>query len=319
MASGFTTLTNEHLIRTDIWSREIQTLLLDDLIAMRWVRIISDFPDGTTIHFPSIGAAEIATFVEGQTVKYNKMDTGTFPFTFTQYMYSANSISEKFKRDSFYAAEVLSQFSPAQHRALMEGIETRVLAVGNSGQTASDPNTINTAAHRWVAKGASNSMSFKDFFLAQYALMKANVPLNNLVAIVDPSVAFTLQNNANITNLLTPHPKWNQITNDGLVTGFKFQFNIAGFDVYMSNYLPKSISETVSATAVTNGVANYFFSATPGQTLPWIGGFRQMPTVHSRFDMETQEWKYMTITEYDFKLKRPDNFITVLSDTTVVS
>src|ERR1043165_2174651 len=99
MASGFTTLTNEHLIRSNLWSRQIKELLLDDLMATRFVRMISDFPDGTTFNIPSLGEAETADFAEGQAIKYNKMDTGNFTFTFDQYKYSANSISEKFKRD----------------------------------------------------------------------------------------------------------------------------------------------------------------------------------------------------------------------------
>lgn len=74
MASGFTTLTNEHLIRTQLWNREIKQLLLDDLNAMKFVKILTEFPDGTTLNIPSIGEAETADFAEGQAIKYNKMD-----------------------------------------------------------------------------------------------------------------------------------------------------------------------------------------------------------------------------------------------------
>jgi len=40
-----------YLFRTNIWSRQIKELLLDELNAMKFVRIISDFPDGFTIDF----------------------------------------------------------------------------------------------------------------------------------------------------------------------------------------------------------------------------------------------------------------------------
>src|SRR3990167_11263031 len=108
MASGFTVATNDHLIRSNLWSREIRQLLLDDLIAMQFVKVVSDFPDGTTINMPTLGEAETFDYAEGQSIKYSKMDTGNFTFTFDQYVGSAHSISEKFKRDSYYAQEVLS-------------------------------------------------------------------------------------------------------------------------------------------------------------------------------------------------------------------
>src|SRR5882762_3408250 len=156
MASGFTVLTNEHLLRTQLWDRNLKQLLLDDLMAMDkggLVRLLTDFPDGVTLNIPSLGEAETADFSEGSAVKYNKMDTGNFTFSFDQYKYSANSISEKFKRDSFYAQDVIAAFVPRQHRALMEAVESRILAQANAGQTAGNLNVINTANHRWVGSG----------------------------------------------------------------------------------------------------------------------------------------------------------------------
>jgi len=319
MATGFSVATNEHLIRSNLWSRQIKELLLDDLYAMRFVRVLQDFPDGTTINIPSIGEAETADYAEGQVVKYNKMDTRNFTFSFDQYKYSANSITEKFKRDSYYASDVIAAFVPRQHRALMEVVETRIFSRGNAGQTASDLNAINGANHRWVGSGTGNSLSLKDFALARYALVKANVPLTNLCAVVDPSVTYSISQQANLMNLLTPDPQWAEVVRQGMTTGLRFRFNIFGFDVYESNYLPRSISETVNSVAVTNGVANQFFSAAPGDTLPIVGGFRQMPTVYSEFNKDLQQTEYLTIAEYGFKLYRPENMIVVLTDTTVVT
>lgn len=324
MASGFTTLTNEHLIRSNLWSRQIKELLLDDLMATRFVRMISDFPDGTTFNIPSLGEAETADFAEGQAIKYNKMDTGNFTFTFDQYKYSANSISEKFKRDSFYSSDVVSQFVPRQHRALMETVEARIFNRASAGQTVSNQNIINGAQHRWVGNGSSNTLALKDFALAWYALKKANVPMMNLCAVVDPSVAYQLETLANITNILTPDPKWQSVISEGLVTGMQFRFNIYGFDVYVSNYLPLAGStntgtETVNGVACTNGVVNQFFSATPGDTQHMLGGFRQMPTVFSEFNKDLQQDEYVTIAEYGFKLYRPENLCCVITDQTAVS
>jgi len=316
--AALTDMNQVNLVRTQLWSRQIKELLLDDLNAMKFVRTLQDFPDGYTLNIPSIGEAETADFNENQAVKYNQMDTGNFQFSFDQYKYSANAISEKFKRDSFYSQDVIAAFVPRQHRALMEAVETRIFAVANSGQTASNVNLINGADHRWVGTGTNQALTFADFARAQYALTKANVPMNNLCAVVDPSVAYTIQTQSNVTNLLTPQSDWGKLTTSGLMSGFKFVMNIYGFDIFTSNYLPSGISETIASVAVTNGVANYFFSASPGDTCPWIGGFRQMPTVYSEFNKDLQQTEYLTIAEYGFKLYRPENMITVLTSTSVV-
>jgi hypothetical protein len=316
--AGFMDANTQFLVRTNLWSRQIKELLLDELNAMKFVRILSDFPDGYTLNIPSIGEATEQDFTEGQAIKYSAMDTGNFTFSFDQYKYSANAISEKFKRDSYYASDVIAAFVPRQHRVLMEGVETRILAQANNGQTASNPNIINLADHRFVATGINTGLALPDFARAQYALTKANVPLTNLVGIIDPSVAYTIQTQANLVNLLSPMPMWEGVVKDGAVSGFKFRFNLYGFDLYVSNYLPSIASETISGTLVTNGVANYFFSAAPGDTLPWVGGFRQMPTVYSEFNKDLQQEEYLTITEYGFKLYRPENMVTILTATGVV-
>src|SRR6266550_1887800 len=290
--AGFMDANTNYLIRTNIWSRTIKQLLLDELNAMKFVRIISDFPDGYTINIPSIGDAKQADFVEGQAIKYDSMDTGNFTFSFDSYKYSANAISEKFKRDSYYSQDVIAAFVPRQHRVLMEGVETSILAKANSGQTVSNLNTINNAAHRFVGSGTANSavaLAVSDLARAQNSLIKANVPQRNLIGIIDPSVAYTLQTQTNLVNFISPNQRWHSV-----------------------------VSETVNSVAVTNGVANYFFSAAPGDTMPWVGAFRQMPTVYSEFNKDLQQEEYLTITEYGFKLYRPENLVTILTSTSVV-
>lgn len=316
--AGFTDQTQANMIRTQVFSSDITSLLLDDLFAMQFVRTLNGFPDGYLINIPILGEAEVATFNEGQAIKYNSMDTGNFQFSFDQYIYSANSMSEKFKRDSWLSPQILASFPGRQHRAIMEHYETRTFAVANAGQTASSLNSINGASHRWVAAGSPSAISFADFSKARYALTKAQVPLRNLTAIVDPSTAYTIETNTNVTNLLTPQNEWGSITTKGLTTGFRYRFNVYGFDVYESNYLPNGISETINSVSVTNGVANYFFDATPGDTLPWIGAWRQMPTVQSKFDMDLQQWDFLTICEYGVKLFREVNLVTVLTSTSAV-
>lgn len=315
--AGFQTNNTLNLIRTNLWSRKVKELLLDDLHGMQWVDVISDFPDGTVINYPSIGEATTFDFVEGQAVKYEAMATGNWQFQFDNYVGSAHAISEKFKRDSYYAQDVIAAFIPREHRALLERVETNIFSKMNSGQTAADTNTINGAFHRWVAQGANQTITQADFVSAKTALIKANVPLTNLVCVIDPTVSYTLETQANLANLLSPNPMWQKIAYDGSVKGFKFMYNVFGFDVYISNYLPAISNETVNGVSSgSNAVANFFFSAAPGDTIPMKGGFRQEPTVYSKFNMDLQQEEYLTIAEWGFKLYRKENLVTVLTSAT---
>ena len=315
--AGFAYGTSEHLIRSNLWSSQIKEVLLDELIGTKYVDMITDFPDGDTLNIPSIGQAEVLDYDEGQAVRYTAMDTGNFTFFINKYKSSATYITNKMKQDSFYMSRLVSSFVPKQHRAIAKAMEVDIMALGNAGQTASDPNAINGANHRWVAAGTNNVMVPNDFAKAKYALQKANVPMTNLVAIVDPSVEYQLATTTNLVNL-SNNPRWEGIVRDGMSTGMKFITNIYGFDVYVSQNLPRGITETVSARTVsTNGVANYFFSAAP-DVLPFVGSIRQPPKVDSEYNKDLQREEYVTTCRYGFKLFRPENLVTVLSDASQV-
>jgi hypothetical protein len=156
-------------------------------------------------------------------------------------------------------------------------------------------------------------MNLNDFAKAKYALQKANVPMTNLVAVVDPSVEYALSTISNLTSV-SNNPKWEGIIREGMSTGMRFVMNVYGFDVYMSNYLPSGIAETIDGKSTTVGVANYFFSATP-DVLPFVGSVRQAPKVDSEYNKDLQREEYVTTCRYGFKLFRPENLVTVLTDT----
>jgi hypothetical protein len=313
--SGFTKASNEHLVRSNLWSSQIKEVLLDELFATKYVDMITDFPDGDTLNIPSIGQSEVLDYDEGQSVRYTSMDTGNFTFTINKYKSSATYITNKMKQDSFYMSRLVSSFVPKQHRALAKAMEVDVLALGNAGQTASSQNLINGAAHRMVAGGTSQVIVPQDFAKAKYALQKANVPMTDLIAIVDPSAEYQLSTITNLVNL-SNNPKWEGIVSSGISTGMKFITNIYGFDVYVSQNLPGSITETVNAVSVSSGVANYFFSAS-ADVLPFVGSIRQAPQVDSEYNKDLQREEYVTTCRYGYKLFRPENLVTVLSATTV--
>ena len=317
---AFSVGTNEHLIRSQIWSTRLKEILEDELYFTKYVDMISEFPDGDTLNIPSIGQAEANDYEEGQSVKYNAMDTGNFTFTIDQYKSSGTYITNKMKQDSYYMDRLVSSFVPKQSRAISKAMEVLALSVGPDGQTASNANSINGAAHRWVAQGTNEVMTVNDFAAARYALQVANVPMTGLTAIVDPSVEYQMNTISNLTNV-SNNPRWEGIVKDGIGTGMKFLVNIYGFDVYVSHNL-KDVNESINAgggsRTTAAGKANLFFSAS-SDVVPFIGAMRQAPTVESDYNKDLQREEYVTTARYGMKLYRPENLVTVLSDTDQVT
>jgi hypothetical protein len=320
--AGFSYGNNTHLVRSNLWSQQLKEPLLEELMGTKYVRMITDFPDGDTLNIPSIGQMEVQDFAENQAVKYTGMDTGNFTFTIDTYKSSATYITEKMKQDSFYMNELVSSFVPKQHRAIAKAMDVDILKKGPDGQTSTNLNAINSANHRWIASGTNAVLTVKDFALANYALDKANVPRTGRIAIVDPSVEYTFATLTNLVNL-TNNPSWGGIVATGASDGMRFSFNVMGFDVYISQNLKQGMTETISgspnATSVTtNGVANLFFSTAP-DVVPIIGNIRQAPKVDSEYNKDLQREEYVTTCRWGFKLFRPENMVVVLSDQSQVS
>lgn len=313
--AGHLASNTDHLIRAELWSNELKDILVDELYFEKYIRWLTDFPDGDLIHIPSIGQLEAQDYVEGQAVKYSALDTGDFTFQVTEYKQAGTYISNKFKQDSYYAAELMSRFVPEMSRAISKQKEVDALRVGPEGQTASDANAIEGVSHRFIGTGTGQTISFEDFARARLALQKANVPMTNLIAIVDPSVEFTFNTLSNFTNMIF-NPKWEGIVKEGVGTGMQFKVNIYGFDVYVSHNLKQGLTDTIHGETATDGVANLFFSAAPG-VQPFIGAIRQMPTVESEYNKDLQREEFVTLCRYGMKLFRPENLVVVITDNTI--
>lgn len=309
--TGFTTSAPDYLIRSNVWDNELKMVLEDELNAMSYVKQLTNFPDGDTFNIPSIGQATVDDYIEDTSIIYRALDTGNFTFTITKYKSSATYITEKMKQDTFYLNEIVSAFVPKQSRALMEAIETDILNLAMS-QTASNTNTINGAAHRFVGSGTNETIALADFAKARYALKKANVPDTQLIAVVDPSVEYAINTLPNLLNV-SNNPQWDGIVSSGIATGMKFIKNIYGFDVYVSNYLPTA-NETISGLTTAAGKANLFFSAA-SDVLPFVFAMRQAPKVDSEYNKNYQREEYVTTCRYGMKLYRPENLVCVLTDT----
>jgi len=317
--SGMTTGNVSLLTRAEVWSRELKEILEDELMATTYVRWLSEFPDGDTFKIPSIGQAYVDDYAEDEAVKYRPLDTGQFTFQITEYLSSGTYVTKKAEQDAFYMNELISSFVPKQERAIMEHVEEATLGL-QSQQTAGNTNDINGAKHRF-AGGNAGIIELADFARANLSLNKANVSANNRVAIVDPSVAYTIETLTNISNV-SNNPMFEGIVSSGIATGMRFVRNVYGFDVYTSQRLATISSETLVEGDGSNSAsragykANLFFSA-DATVVPFIGAWRQMPEVDTEYNKDFQRTEFVTTARYGVKLYRPENLVTVLSNPAV--
>lgn len=317
--SGFMKDAPAHLVRSNVWSDQLKEVLQDELMATSLVSWMSDFPDGDTFNIPSIGDFQADNYTEGEDINYRALDTGNYTFTISEYLSSATYITKKAMQDQYYMSELVGAFVPKQRRAIMARVEKDVLNL-QSQQTASDLNSINGAAHRFVGTGtapAADAMAVDDIARALFSLKKANVGDGRLVAIVDPSVEYTINTISNLTNV-SNNPRWEGVIADGIAKGMRFVKNIYGFDILVSNRLASGISETIDSDSVTNGVANLFMNL-EGDEMPFKGAWRQMPEVDSDYNKDKQREEYVTTARYGLGLYRPEGLVVCITDRSIVS
>ena len=319
---AMTTANTTLLTRSDIWSTELKEILRDEMMAQRYVRMLEGFPDGDTFHIPSIGQAQVDNYAEDTAVTYRPLDTGEFTFSVDKYLSSATYMTKKAEQDIFYANELMSRFVPEQERAIMEHFESTTMAAAEAGVSANSAEAIDSIAHR-IAGGNSGVIELADFAYARYALKKANVPDQMMVAVVDPSVEFILNTLANLVSV-SNNPRFEGIVREGIASGMRFVANVYGFDVYTSNYLAdatdNALNERDGSTAQnfssTAGKVNLFFSASPTVN-PFVCAWRQMPEVDYEYNKDFQRHEFVTTARYGVKLYRPENMVRVISNPNV--
>lgn len=306
------TVNNPSLVRTNIWANEIKDVLQEELLLDSHVRWITEFPDGDTLNIPTLSEMTVRNYSEGAQIQLDDPTTGNFTLTIDKYYQSGFKIPEKFRHDSFYVSQAESNFVSKLTRALLEQKESDIANL-QSGQTASNPNTINGVDHRWVATGTAEAITLADFQKAKLALDKAKVMRGGRRAFVDPSVTYQLQQ---ISNVIQQDIYGSNAHIKEGMNGTTFVGRFAGFDLFESLFLDNSIAETITATApgagsasVTAGWANMFV----GQEA-FIGAMRAMPDMKSWYDHNTRSDVYHVTMRYGIKLFRPESFAVVLTD-----
>lgn len=307
-----TTTNTEYMIQTEVWSNQLKEILTDELFATKYVKWLTDFPTGDEFNIPSMGQAVAEDYVENTPVNFQPIVTGNFKFRIKEYKQSGHYITKKMKQDSMYSSMIEAAFVPNEARAIAVELEKDIFGL-QSELKAGEANEINGLAHRFVCTGADGLFTIKDIAFAKLALRKANVPMQDLVAIVNPEVAYQIEVLMADEAKLIYNPKWEGIVREGgALTGTQFRFSILGVDFYESEYLAPIAEETIGGKTVTDGHACLVFSNV-GDLKPFIGAWRQMPEVDSEYNKDYQRYEYVTTARYGVALYRPENFVVMLA------
>lgn len=310
------------LIKAQVFSEFMLEQINEGFLPDGLHRDVSDFGDGETLFIPVMGETTLRDYTEDTAVQYDAVDTGQISLTITDYVSAASYITRKLQQDGYKAA-ALEAAIPREHlRIIRERYETDMLAQANK-QTLDSPNSINGFAHRWVASsGPTNGIiGLEDFLYAKLAMDKAYIPDEGRICIVDPVTEAALNvavgNQAFINN-----PQFEGIVNTGFARGRRFVRNIYGFDIYVSDRLPRIASETInggphaSEKTITNGVANLFMNVLDDQHKPFMGAWRQAPTTDGEYNKDMQRDEYVTTARWGFGLQRPQSLVVVLTSGT---
>lgn len=305
------TVNNSTLIRTNIWANEVKDVLQEELQLDGHVRWITEFPDGDTLNIPTLSEMTVRNYSEGAQITLDDPTTGNFTLTIDKYYQTGFKIPEKFKHDSFYNNQATSNFVSKLTRAVLEQKESDIANL-QSGQTASDPNTINGVDHRYVGTGTNEVITVQDIQKAKLALDKAKVNRTGRRIFLDPKDTYQLQQ---IDAVIRQDVYGSNAHLKEGMHGSMFVGRYSGFDIFESLFLD-TVTETITATAPSAGAltgTNASANMAVGEEA-FIGAMRAMPDMRVFEDNNTRSTVYHATTRYGIKLYRPESLVVILTE-----
>lgn len=325
--SGNTRLNTDPAIRALVHSDLMLETLKDDFLPDGLFRNVADFGDGTQIQIPTLGEMTLFDLDEGQPTPVSALDTGKIFLTITEHVGVAGYVTDELKEDGYKAAAVEAAIVPLSLRAIKERFETDMLAQINNTTgglfTLSNPNTVNSFDHRWVAGStATNIISLEDLLYMKLSFDKANVPEEGRLFIVDPIVEASLNNLTNLVNV-SNNPQFEGMVTSGFAKNRRFVRNIFGFDIWVSNRLPHVVSETITGgpqaaatTSNADAIVNIAMSVAGDENTPFMGAMRRMPRVEGHRNVSERRDEFHLTSRWGFAPQRAESAIGVITSAT---
>jgi len=300
-------------IEQEIYSDFILMNLHDGLLGEQFYRNVGDFGSGDTLNIPTIGSVTIQEGTENEAFTYNPIDTGRVQLVISDYVGDAWYVTDDMREDGYNVDALMAARSSESTRALQENFETRFLAVANAAQTNANANTINGFPHRIGSAETNDVFALSHLIAMRLSFDKANVPMEGRVFIADGVVEATLNGLVNIATDVTPFAK--DILNAGMSSGMRFVQSLYGFDVILSNRLPKG-DFSDGTNAVTGAVANIAMCVLDDQCKPIMGAWRRLPRVEGERNKDLRRDEFVVSSRFGLGAQRVDTLGVIITSAT---
>ena len=300
-------------VEQEIYSDFILMNLHDGLLGTEFYRDVSDFGSGDTLNIPTIGSVTIQEGAENEAFTYNPIDTGRVQLTITDYIGDAWYVSDDLREDGTNIDALMAARSAESTRAIQENFETRFLFIANAAQTKADANAINGFPHRIGSAETDDVFALSHLISMRLSFDKANVPMQGRVLIADGVVEATLNGLVNISTDVTPFAK--DILNAGMSSGMRFVQSLYGFDVILSNRLPKG-NFSDGTNAVTGAVANIAMCVQDDQTKPIMAAWRRQPRVEGERNKDLGRDEFVVSARFGIGAQRVDTLGVIITSAT---
>lgn len=318
--NGINTQNSSAVIRARIYSGMLREELEPELIALNYVDMITSFPDGDRWQDVEMGSAVVSDYAEGEEIDFKGIEFSTRDFEINEYVNSGHYVTAKFAQDSYLASQIMAKVPALEARAISQDLEEKILKLANADQTLNDANVYNGMKHRFVAGDATAGygvLTPEDFAYATVALKKVN-HIGPKIAIIPSYQEYAIVTNSRLVQSLSYNPKFEGIVRDGAMSGMRFSFNIYGWDVYTSEFLPASSGETsltsregATFSALTNCGVAVLFANIP-ERRPFRMAWRQMPKFEGQWNMAKQREEYVTIARYGLGAGDKENLVVIV-------
>lgn len=316
-----------NIIRQLLYSNELQSRIRDRLVGRPLANDrTAQLGDGDELKITQIGQRALKDHVDGSPIDFTKIDTSRITLKVTEAYADGFAVTDDLKEDSHQFAAYWAKNVDESGLAFERQMETDAFAT-SSQQTPSDPNSINGQAHRRVAGsgGTDGIITAEDFNRMKLAFDRARVPYQNRVAFIDAKVEFDLNQLVDITEVTngsTFNFDFQGLVQEGFGQDLTVVRNIYGWNLVISDYLPRVGAETIDAgdgtgaKSVITGVANVFMSMASSDLMPFMQVIRRMPDpeFYRNTNLRRDEWT--ATARWGFAIQRPETLGVILTNET---
>jgi hypothetical protein len=304
-------------IEAEQYSDFILLNLHDGLLPESFYRNVTDFDKGDTLHIKTVGSVTLQEAAEDTPLDYRPIETGEITMKITEYVGDAWYVTDDLREDGTSIDMLMAARASEQTRAFQEYKETKFFETAAEPYIGvADPFNINGFPHKIVSSDSNGVFQLGALIRMRLAFDKANVPAEGRILFVDPIAEATLSNMVTITHDVTPFGA--EILQNGLARGQRYSMSLHGWDLIVSNRLPREASASDGTNTVANAVYNIAMCVSDDQTKPIMFAWRRQPKVEGERNKDRARDEHVMRARFGFGIQRMDTLgVIAVSETSI--